>query len=97
MSCVFRTIRGIFWTAEEQGLLGAQTYYNSHKNLSEKFYFVSEVKIYLIVFNLFFLKTDQGAFRPQTDNSHLTFMGSEKHVINFLYSNFSLFKEKTFG
>lgn len=41
----FRTIRGIFWTAEEQGLLGAEAYYKTHKNLSEKFFFVSEVYI----------------------------------------------------
>uniref|UniRef100_A0A915DQP3 Palmitoyltransferase n=1 Tax=Ditylenchus dipsaci TaxID=166011 RepID=A0A915DQP3_9BILA len=61
-----RTIRGVFWTAEEQGLLGAQAYYNAHKNnTAEKFFFVSE--------------TDQGAFKPTTYNSQLTFMGSEKH------------------
>ncbi|KAI1727430.1 peptidase family m28 domain-containing protein [Ditylenchus destructor] len=61
-----RTIRGVFWTAEEQGELGASAYYERHKNNSnEKFFFVSE--------------TDQGAFRPTTYGSQLIFMGSEKH------------------
>lgn len=46
-----RTIRVVFWTAEEQGLLGAEHYYKTHKNdSSENFVFVSE--------------TDQGAFKP---------------------------------
>lgn len=52
-----RTIRAVFWTAEEQGLLGAEAYFEAHKNGDENFVFVSE--------------TDQGAFRPETYNSAL--------------------------
>lgn len=59
-----RTIRGVFWTAEEQGLLGAQAYYNAHNSSNEKFFFVSE--------------TDQGAFKPKTIKSQLKFSGSDK-------------------
>ncbi|KAM3718586.1 Carboxypeptidase [Dirofilaria immitis] len=62
-----RTIRGVFWTAEEQGLLGAMHYYNTHKNNSnEKFYFVSE--------------TDTGAFQPTNWLSHLAFSGNRQHM-----------------
>ncbi|KAI6183418.1 Carboxypeptidase Q [Aphelenchoides bicaudatus] len=60
-----RTIRGIFWTAEEQGFYGAKAYYEAHKNSSEKFIFVSE--------------TDQGAFRPTTMDSFLRFKGNSTH------------------
>ncbi|KAH7718874.1 leucyl aminopeptidase [Aphelenchoides avenae] len=59
-----RTIRGVFWTAEEQGLLGAKAYHEAHKNGSETYFFVCE--------------TDQGAFRPRTKDSVFNFMGSEK-------------------
>ncbi|KAI1708213.1 peptidase family m28 domain-containing protein [Ditylenchus destructor] len=62
-----RTIRGVFWTAEEVGLLGAEHYYNTHKdnaNLKETFFFVSE--------------TDQGAFRPTNFSSRLRFSGTDK-------------------
>uniref|UniRef100_A0A915PXU5 Carboxypeptidase Q n=1 Tax=Setaria digitata TaxID=48799 RepID=A0A915PXU5_9BILA len=55
-----RTIRGIFWTAEEQGFLGAKHYYNTHKNYAnETFFFVSE--------------TDTGAFKPTNWLSHLAY------------------------
>ncbi|CAD5217050.1 unnamed protein product [Bursaphelenchus xylophilus] len=57
-----RTIRAIFWTAEEHGFAGAKHYYEQHKNGKEKFYFVSE--------------TDQGAFKPTTTKSILRFMGN---------------------
>jgi len=60
-----RTIRGIFWTAEEQGFFGAKAYYEKHRNSSEKFVFVSE--------------TDQGAFRPQSTDSFLRFKGNSTH------------------
>ena len=60
-----RTIRGIFWTAEEQGLLGAKHYYETHKtNETEKFFFVSE--------------TDQGAFRSRSLKSKFNFKGDKK-------------------
>ena len=65
----FRTIRGVFFTAEEQGFLGSRAYYNAHNGSipeDESFFFVSE--------------TDQGAFRPTTSKSMLAFMGEEKHV-----------------
>ncbi|VDK89670.1 unnamed protein product [Litomosoides sigmodontis] len=62
-----RTIRGIFWTAEEQGFLGAKHYYETHKNnTNEAFYFVSE--------------TDTGAFKPTNWLSHLSFSGSQQHM-----------------
>uniref|UniRef100_A0A7E4ZR82 Carboxypeptidase Q n=1 Tax=Panagrellus redivivus TaxID=6233 RepID=A0A7E4ZR82_PANRE len=57
-----RTIRGVFWTAEEQGLLGAQRYYETTKGGNETFFFVSE--------------TDQGAFRPRNLKSKLNFKGN---------------------
>lgn len=60
------TIRGVFWTAEEQGLLGAKAYHEAHKNGSEVFFFASE--------------TDQGAFRPRTKDSVFNFMGSQTQV-----------------
>lgn len=69
----FRTIRGVFWTAEEVGLLGAERYYNTHKdnaNLKETFFFVSE--------------TDQGAFRPTNFSSRLRFSGTDKQVRNII-------------
>jgi Zn-dependent M28 family amino/carboxypeptidase len=62
-----RTIRAVFWTAEEEGLLGAKSYYKAHKNGSDQFVFVSE--------------TDQGAFKPETYNSVLKFSGTAKQVI----------------
>lgn len=56
-----------FWTAEEQGLIGARYYYESHKNDShEKFVFASE--------------TDQGAFKPLNWYSSLEFAGSKAQV-----------------
>ncbi|KAE9550478.1 hypothetical protein FO519_006316 [Halicephalobus sp. NKZ332] len=59
-----RTIRGVFWTAEEQGLLGAKYYFETHKkNESEKFFFVSE--------------TDQGAFRSRSLKSKFNFKGNK--------------------
>ena len=58
-----RTIRGVYWTAEEQGLFGAKHYFEEHKNGSETFFFVSE--------------TDQGAFRPRTLKSKFNFMGNK--------------------
>ncbi|CAG9533535.1 unnamed protein product [Cercopithifilaria johnstoni] len=61
-----RTIRAIFWTAEEQGFLGAKHYYNTHKNTSETFYFVSE--------------TDTGAFKPINWLSHLSFSGNQQQM-----------------
>lgn len=61
-----RTIRGIFWTAEEQGLLGAERYFETHKNTGEKFIFVSE--------------TDQGAFKPTNWHSALQFSGTVEQM-----------------
>uniref|UniRef100_A0A1I7VLJ7 Carboxypeptidase Q n=1 Tax=Loa loa TaxID=7209 RepID=A0A1I7VLJ7_LOALO len=62
-----RTIRGIFWTAEEQGFLGAKHYYITHKNdTTDAFYFVSE--------------TDTGAFKPENWLSHLAFSGDQHHM-----------------
>uniref|UniRef100_A0A915CGR7 Carboxypeptidase Q n=1 Tax=Parascaris univalens TaxID=6257 RepID=A0A915CGR7_PARUN len=59
-----RTIRVAFWTAEEQGLIGARYYYESHKNDShERFVFASE--------------TDQGAFKPLNWFSSLEFAGTK--------------------
>ena len=69
-----RTIRGIFWTAEEQGFYGAKSYYQKHKNSSEKFVFVSE--------------TDQGAFRPTSSDSYLRFKGNSTHVCITLDTEF---------
>jgi len=60
-----RTIRGIFWTAEEQGFYGAKAYYEEHKNSSETLVFVSE--------------TDQGAFKPSSTDSFLRFKGNSTH------------------
>ncbi|KAI6180558.1 Carboxypeptidase Q [Aphelenchoides besseyi] len=60
-----RTIRGIFWTAEEQGFFGAAAYYEAHMNTSEKFVFVSE--------------TDQGAFKPTSNDSIFRFKGNSTH------------------
>uniref|UniRef100_A0A915CL36 Carboxypeptidase Q n=1 Tax=Ditylenchus dipsaci TaxID=166011 RepID=A0A915CL36_9BILA len=59
-----RTIRGVFWTAEEQGYFGSQAYYKSHSsNSNENIFFVSE--------------TDNGAFKPLNFNSSLKFAGNE--------------------
>ncbi|KAK6017565.1 hypothetical protein OSTOST_16910 [Ostertagia ostertagi] len=44
-------IRGIFWTAEEQGSLGSSYYFHDHSSTKERFVFASE--------------SDQGAFRPR--------------------------------
>ncbi|VDM39879.1 unnamed protein product [Toxocara canis] len=61
------TIRVAFWTAEEQGLLGARYYYKTHKNdTHERFVFVSE--------------TDQGAFKPTNWYSSFEFAGSKKQM-----------------
>ncbi|CAD5212828.1 unnamed protein product [Bursaphelenchus okinawaensis] len=60
-----RTIRAVFWTAEEQGFFGAKHYYEQHKDGNEKFYFVSE--------------TDQGAFKPTTTKSVFRFKGNSTH------------------
>ncbi|KAK2722583.1 hypothetical protein QYM36_002952 [Artemia franciscana] len=46
-----RTIRNILWTAEEQGLLGAEKYFNQHQNELNNFVFVME--------------SDSGTFDPQ--------------------------------
>jgi len=61
-----RTIRCVFWTAEEQGFLGSKAYYDAHAGGNESFFFVSE--------------SDQGAFKPETFASQLSFMGSETHL-----------------
>lgn len=63
---MFSTIRAVFWTAEEPGFHGANAYYAAHKNTSEEFVFVSE--------------TDQGAFRPTSNESMFRFQGNETHV-----------------
>ncbi|RCN25686.1 hypothetical protein ANCCAN_28599 [Ancylostoma caninum] len=60
-----RTIRAVFWTAEEQGTLGARYYCANHLNTDERFVFASE--------------SDQGAFRPRNFNSILRYQGDEKH------------------
>ncbi|KAI6216514.1 Carboxypeptidase Q [Aphelenchoides fujianensis] len=60
-----RTIRAVFWTAEEPGFHGANAYYAAHKNTSEEFVFVSE--------------TDQGAFRPTSNESMFRFQGNATH------------------
>uniref|UniRef100_A0A914WQP7 Carboxypeptidase Q n=1 Tax=Plectus sambesii TaxID=2011161 RepID=A0A914WQP7_9BILA len=61
-----RTIRVVLWTAEEQGLLGAKAYHKAHNDSDETFFFVSE--------------TDQGAFRPKSWSSHLTFSGTTEQM-----------------
>ncbi|VDK20986.1 unnamed protein product [Anisakis simplex] len=62
-----RTIRVAFWTAEEQGLLGARYYYETHKNdTNERFVFVSE--------------SDQGAFKPKNWFSSIEFAGNKAQV-----------------
>ncbi|KAK0393057.1 hypothetical protein QR680_000035 [Steinernema hermaphroditum] len=59
-----RTLRAVFWTAEEQGYFGSKIYYNNGSTKgAEKFFFVSE--------------SDQGAFRPSNWNSVLRFQGNE--------------------
>ncbi|CAD6192107.1 unnamed protein product [Caenorhabditis auriculariae] len=58
-----RTIRGVFFTAEEQGNFGAKQYFADHRNTSEKF--------------VFGVETDQGAFRPKNYNSRFEFTGKE--------------------
>ncbi|GMT31990.1 hypothetical protein PFISCL1PPCAC_23287, partial [Pristionchus fissidentatus] len=57
-----RTIRGVFFTAEEQGYLGAKAYDDAHK--SDNIIFAAE--------------TDQGAFRPRLANSTFKFMGDSR-------------------
>ena len=47
-----RTIRAILWTAEEQGLVGAQNYLEAHKNNEKD------------EFN-FFMESDIGTFEPR--------------------------------
>ncbi|XGW12682.1 hypothetical protein V3C99_013387 [Haemonchus contortus] len=60
-----RTIRGIFWTAEEQGTLGSSHYFHDHSNRNERFVFASE--------------SDQGAFRPCNYRSRLRYQGDRRH------------------
>ncbi|XP_018320826.1 carboxypeptidase Q [Agrilus planipennis] len=45
-----RTLRAILWTAEEEGLVGAQAYVKAHKNETQNFNFVME--------------SDEGTFTP---------------------------------
>ena len=45
-----RTLRSVLWTAEEEGLIGAEAYFNDHRNNSANFDFVME--------------SDEGTFRP---------------------------------
>ncbi|CAJ0570078.1 unnamed protein product, partial [Mesorhabditis spiculigera] len=63
-----RTIRGIFWTAEEQGFIGAHQYYADHGDgqRGEKFVFVSE--------------SDNGAFKPTNSTSNLAFKGNREQM-----------------
>uniref|UniRef100_A0A914XAA4 Carboxypeptidase Q n=1 Tax=Plectus sambesii TaxID=2011161 RepID=A0A914XAA4_9BILA len=61
-----RTIRVVLWTAEEQGLWGAESYHKTHNGSDETFFFVSE--------------TDYGAFRPKSWNSSLTFSGTTEQM-----------------
>ncbi|CAJ0607494.1 unnamed protein product [Cylicocyclus nassatus] len=74
-----RTIRGVFWTAEEQGTLGAIYYHDDHPTGKERFVFASE--------------TDQGAFRPRNYNSLLRYQGDERRksllqeIVNHLNAN----------
>ncbi|PIO59251.1 PA domain protein, partial [Teladorsagia circumcincta] len=60
-----RTIRGIFWTAEEQGSLGSSYYFHDHSTTKERFVFASE--------------SDQGAFRPRNYLSILRYQGDKRH------------------
>ncbi|VDP48098.1 unnamed protein product [Heligmosomoides polygyrus] len=60
-----RTIRGIFWTAEEQGSLGSAYYFRDHLTAKERFVFASE--------------SDQGALRPQNYRSVLRYQGDHRH------------------
>ncbi|XP_075972687.1 carboxypeptidase Q-like [Anticarsia gemmatalis] len=46
-----RTVRSIFWTAEELGLVGAQAYEKAHRNESDNIDFIME--------------SDEGTFRPR--------------------------------
>lgn len=76
---LFRTIRTIYWTAEEPGYFGSFAYYITHRNwTNETFYFVSE--------------SDGGAFRPKTEDSLLSFSGTKNQVYgkSFLVQNFNL-------
>ncbi|CAJ0914485.1 unnamed protein product, partial [Mesorhabditis belari] len=63
-----RTIRGIFWTAEEQGFYGGRQYYADHGNgqHGEKFVFVSE--------------SDNGAFKPTNSTANLAFKGTREQM-----------------
>ncbi|XP_050403972.2 carboxypeptidase Q [Patella vulgata] len=45
-----RTLRAVLWTAEEEGLVGSQEYYNAHKSEASKFDLV--------------LESDEGTFTP---------------------------------
>ncbi|KAK6046915.1 hypothetical protein COOONC_15579 [Cooperia oncophora] len=60
-----RTIRGIFWTAEEQGTLGSSYYFHDHSSTKERFVCVSE--------------SDQGALRPRNYQSVLRYQGDKRH------------------
>ncbi|GMR34528.1 hypothetical protein PMAYCL1PPCAC_04723 [Pristionchus mayeri] len=57
-----RTIRGVFFTAEEQGYMGARAYDDAHKD--DNIIFAAE--------------TDMGAFRPRLRNSTFRFMGDSR-------------------
>ncbi|TKR57377.1 hypothetical protein L596_030854 [Steinernema carpocapsae] len=62
-----RTLRVVFWTAEEQGMLGSQAYFKeTEKDSLKKFFFVSE--------------SDQGAFKPKNDKSAFHFMGTRAQM-----------------
>ncbi|XGW12678.1 hypothetical protein V3C99_013387 [Haemonchus contortus] len=62
-----RTIRAVFWTAEEQGTLGSSHYFHKHSNTSERFVFASEC--------------DLGAFRPCDYRARLRYQGDRRHKL----------------
>ncbi|VDO40930.1 unnamed protein product [Haemonchus placei] len=63
-----RTIRAVFWTAEEQGTLGSSHYFHKHSNTSERFVFASEC--------------DLGAFRPCNLQARLRYQGDKGHLLH---------------
>ncbi|WKX94194.1 hypothetical protein Q1695_011449 [Nippostrongylus brasiliensis] len=58
-----RTIRAIYWTAEEQGYYGSRSYFKEHSN--DNIVFAAE--------------SDEGAFRPLNYRSALKYHGDRRH------------------
>ncbi|VDL87567.1 unnamed protein product [Nippostrongylus brasiliensis] len=61
-----RTIRAIYWTAEEQGYYGSSSYFKEHAK--DNIVFAAE--------------SDEGAFRPLNYRSALKYHGDRRHVSN---------------